>query len=271
MDLEHRAYRQGNGNLGLIRMHPGDFHSTPAAAQSQLTALASQKGRCTNLVHAGKVLKPCKNILINTTYSDSRSGFYFTAGNTVLTFSGFGSQQIPACRIRARIAGRNFQPRDLRSTDERGSPGLLGDPFGLAPDRKQGQTLRALRTTFETNLDGAPVRLEHDQAYVLRESLELLSRLHIGQFHFAIEGRATRASPEGAELYHAWLHRCAGSLGIHNPQVSDEARTAWDLYQVIRHHYAWLRNPQGDITVDLDTPRRVGKEPLPAVTRVAAA
>jgi hypothetical protein len=141
----------------------------------------------------------------------------------------------------------------------------------FAPDRKQGHTLRVLRTTFETNLDGVPVRLENDQAYVLRESLELLSRLHIGQFHFAIEGRATRASPEGAELYHAWLHRCAGLLGIHNAQVSDEARIAWDLYQVIRHHYAWLRNPQGDITVDFDTPRRVGKEPLPAVTRVAAA
>jgi hypothetical protein len=68
--------------------------STPAVAQSQLTALASQKGRCTKLVHAGKVLKPCKNILVNSNYSDGRSGFYFTAGNTVLTFSGFGSQQI---------------------------------------------------------------------------------------------------------------------------------------------------------------------------------
>ncbi|WP_046868812.1 hypothetical protein [Microvirga massiliensis] len=107
-----------------------------------------------------------------------------------------------------------------------------------APNLKQGQILRAFRTIFETHLDGAPVRLDDDQAHALREALELLSRVHLGQFHFAIEGRAIRARPEGAELYHAWLNRCAGSLGIHNPKVSEEASITWDLYQVIRHHYA---------------------------------
>lgn len=52
------------------------------------------------------------------------------------------------------------------------------------------------------------------------------------------------------------------SFGIHNDNVSEDVRTSWDIYQVVRNFIAWDREPNGGITVNFDLPMRVSKEPL---------
>lgn len=101
---------------------------------------------------------------------------------------------------------------------------------------------------------GAVVDLETPHAHALREALELLTRAHTGQMHILIEGRAAPAAQWTPILYEIWLHRCAASLGILNPAVSEEARIAWDLAKVIRGHLAWEREPAGGLTADFDRP-----------------
>lgn len=46
--------------------------------------------------------------------------------------------------------------------------------------------------------------------------------------------------------------------GIHNNSVSEDARTAWDMYQVVRNYVSWKNNPDGGIGANYDTPMRVG-------------
>lgn len=99
-----------------------------------------------------------------------------------------------------------------------------------------------------------PAAFEESEAYALRDALELLARVHTGQMHILIEGRAKQSSDWGHILYDLWLHRCAASLGIHHPAISDDARVAWDLYRIVRGHLAWKRQPAGGLTTDFDCP-----------------
>lgn len=52
------------------------------------------------------------------------------------------------------------------------------------------------------------------------------------------------------------------SLSIHSLDISEDAQTAWDIYQVIRHVLAWERCPEGGIQVSFHEPRQTSKEPL---------
>jgi hypothetical protein len=61
-------------------------------------------------------------------------------------------------------------------------------------------------------------------------------------------------------IYFPELTGIGHSYGIHSEKVSDNARVAFDLIQVIRNKIAWINNPKGDFFVDFDTPYKTSKE-----------
>ena len=74
------------------------------------------------------------------------------------------------------------------------------------------------------------------------------------------------------------------NLGIYNDEVRPEAKSAWDLYQVIRHRLAWdnavaegvidspdaPRNWTAMLGVHYDKPMTSSAEPLAEIRRVDA-
>lgn len=119
--------------------------------------------------------------------------------------------------------------------------------------------------------------LNEHQAYVIKEALDLFSRIHMGQLDTVADVFVAYAQERGFDtlsflrdeldnLSPIWtgLHKHAYH-GIHSPKISDKARVAWDLQQVIRHRLAWDREPKGGIYVDFDTPMRSSAEPLASI------
>jgi hypothetical protein len=64
------------------------------AAANADVSMVIMKGTCTDLVVAGEPLEGCESKLLNSNLDNGRTGFYFTAGATVITFSGIGNQQL---------------------------------------------------------------------------------------------------------------------------------------------------------------------------------
>ena len=58
----------------------------------------------------------------------------------------------------------------------------------------------------------------------------------------------------------------SGCLEHQHHSESGPGQEAWDIYQVIRHAYAWKRYPEGGWTVDFNEPMKTGHEPLPEIT-----
>jgi hypothetical protein len=70
--------------------------SAPAHADAKLTATVVVEGACQNLTVGGEDhTTNCKGTLLNTEYSDERTGFYFvtTAEQVTVTFSTRGDQE----------------------------------------------------------------------------------------------------------------------------------------------------------------------------------
>lgn len=53
--------------------------------------------------------------------------------------------------------------------------------------------------------------------------------------------------------------------GIYAKEIAEENRIACDIHDVIRHHLAWERHPEGGFQVCFDTPMAKSEEPLPVV------
>lgn len=130
--------------------------------------------------------------------------------------------------------------------------------------------------------------LSKEQAQVLSQACEVLARLGIGQFRDALEWLpVTEFRPDGWHedmetigmlLSKHMKHNVDGyrsNLGIHHKDVSEQARIAWDLYQVIRYRTAWDRAIEQGIVkpgeqrkwpemmqVHYDTPSKTSTEPL---------
>ena len=49
--------------------------------------------------------------------------------------------------------------------------------------------------------------------------------------------------------------------------MTEEAKIAYDLHQVIRHQLAWDQKPEGDITVDFDTPVKFSRQALATISK----
>lgn len=111
------------------------------------------------------------------------------------------------------------------------------------------------------------------QAGIIYEACELFARIRIGQIDEAIR-RLPDGHPARSDLDR---HRHCAGPGI--AQRPEDARIAWDIYQVIRHHEAWKyavrrgfiestdspRNWDKMTTVWYDDPLQIGDEPLPKV------
>jgi len=65
-----------------------------AQAKSQSSPMTIMNGTCSDLVVAGEPLEGCDGKLMNSALDNGRTGFYFTAGSTVIIFSGIGDRQL---------------------------------------------------------------------------------------------------------------------------------------------------------------------------------
>lgn len=129
--------------------------------------------------------------------------------------------------------------------------------------------------------------VNENQAMLIAQALELVSRIQIGQWHEFIDWlpqqhlfcrhnlreklqpvmaeHFRKARPEGCQYpIDGW----GSHYGIYSDFVRDTARAAWDLQKTIQHRLAWDRNPEGGFTVDFDKPAHAGKEPLATIVRV---
>lgn len=130
--------------------------------------------------------------------------------------------------------------------------------------------------------------LTPEQAQVLSHAAEIIARLGIGQFRDALEWLpTTEFRPDGWHedmetigmlLSRHMKHNVDGyrsNLGINNKDVAEQARIAWDLYQVIRHRLSWDRAIEQGIvqpgeprkwlqmdSVNYDAPMKASTEPL---------
>ena len=123
-------------------------------------------------------------------------------------------------------------------------------------------------TTYTIHISAA-------QAQVISTACEVLARLGMGQFRDALEHLPlSETVPDGwfedmdgiAHILkkHTTVMQGVGayhSIGSH--KTSAQSKTAWDLYQVVRHRLAWDASPEGNsMSVMFDTPRKTSAEPL---------
>ena len=119
-----------------------------------------------------------------------------------------------------------------------------------------------------------------DQAAVLSDACELLSRIRIGQIWAALDrlplpdGKLmidwdTRRQIESILAPSLGFDPHTTSLGIRNPKTADAGKTAFYLYQLIRHRLSWDRAIR-DGVIKEGEPRDWGKmmgvnydEPMP--------
>lgn len=93
--------------------------------------------------------------------------------------------------------------------------------------------------------------VSESQARVLSLACELAARIGIGQWREILEWLPIKHNLDEAErrtidaiLSKHMVHGIDGwsqSLSINSPDTDEQARRAWDLYQVIRHRLAWDR------------------------------
>jgi hypothetical protein len=136
------------------------------------------------------------------------------------------------------------------------------------------------------------MRLNAAQARVVKEAMELYSRIGLGQLEYLLEMPTLRGNDmlSSFDAYNkalaeiAALKKTLTGLGPHtfrsveSSQVSEEVRVAWDIFVVIRHQQALHRaNSLGGQTdeamalceqgsVAFDKPRHLSCQPLPGVT-----
>lgn len=113
---------------------------------------------------------------------------------------------------------------------------------------------------------------EHLQ--VLINALDLYTRVGIGQFEEVARVYMGLGNSNRQLEYYLTAakvsvgHPKNGSFGIHNPNVRDEFRQAFDIKQVIRHRLAWDRSPQGGSGIDFFEPDNIGNIPAPKIDQI---
>ncbi len=146
------------------------------------------------------------------------------------------------------------------------------------------------------------IEINDEQAYVIVEALDLFSRILIGQAEEvgsvmnkysvnmldsevvgSVGNQYTQHKPDkqAYDAHHDFTdairslkHRflgihCNGSFGVHNEDVHDNARVAYDVQQVLRNHLAWKHYKEGSfggtMGVSFDKPYRTSKLELPKI------
>lgn len=134
------------------------------------------------------------------------------------------------------------------------------------------------------------------QAQAISTACEILARAGIGQWRDAID-----ALPLKITNYDNWhddlafigkllarhmkgnIDGISSGFSIHSDEVKEEARTAWDIYQVVRHRISWddaiadglvdsddqqARKWPEMMQVFYDEPLRLSEEPLVKITKM---
>lgn len=112
------------------------------------------------------------------------------------------------------------------------------------------------------------IKLNKSQLETLSVATEILSRLGIGQFNFALDwlpfdnGKCISHEDQlyfSERLSALMVHHIDGyrsSLGINSRETPEFAKIAWDLHQVFRNRLAWERAVEKGIVASLDAPRK---------------
>lgn len=132
------------------------------------------------------------------------------------------------------------------------------------------------------------LELTEEQLILIHNSLDLYSRVHLGQFEEVAKvatmydinmlGDSNTKCKNSIPEHHAFedlirnskvklgFHR-DGSYGIFSPEVHEDARNSYDILQVIRHYLANKNYKEGDsrMGVSFDEPMHSGEYPLPTI------
>ena len=123
------------------------------------------------------------------------------------------------------------------------------------------------------------LEIDEQQARVLAQACDTLSRVYCGQIGIAVEpllhwrqGQGHKVDRQALDAGVAIVHQELTGLsrdtnfGIHSREIPDAARVAFDLLQVIRHAL-WLAQGEGRIRncVDADVSRTSMEQPLAAI------
>jgi hypothetical protein len=134
------------------------------------------------------------------------------------------------------------------------------------------------------------LHLNEAQARAISHACEVLARLGMGQLRDALECLPLKEyAPDGffddiegiAHILnkHTTLHHGPGRYhGISSAETSPESKTAWDVYQVIRHRLAWDaaqakghpgegEAPPPAWSVIYDQPHKTSAEPLARIEK----
>jgi len=113
------------------------------------------------------------------------------------------------------------------------------------------------------------LRMNARQAGVVQEALEIIARLGIGQFRYALDylpfpkdrdyaGWHEDLDTIGRMLAKYTTGHVDGwtcNLGIYNKETPELSRIAWDLQQVVRHRLSWDRAVDAGHVENLSSPR----------------
>jgi hypothetical protein len=125
--------------------------------------------------------------------------------------------------------------------------------------------------------------LDEEQANVLSQACELLSRIYMGQLNSIADCFVTMDGIKYSELGDKLRELVPlvtgvpnGFYAIHSKKLPDTARVAWDLHQVIRHRVSHDRADRDGIPNDFkhrmfinyDEPMSCGDKPLAEMKKV---
>jgi hypothetical protein len=107
--------------------------------------------------------------------------------------------------------------------------------------------------------------LNKQQAIVISKALELLSRIHMGQFseirNLFIKSINMQEALEIEKIIKEKIYPNLGGTGhygITSKEINEDARVAWDIQQEIRYKISWNENPNenpnGGFGVNFDEP-----------------
>ena len=115
----------------------------------------------------------------------------------------------------------------------------------------------------DTSEPTVTITMTMDQARLLTQTVDIVCRLHLNQFDVIKDVCHRKDQPfpdydkmqdiewELKQMFSPELSHNS-YWGIYNAQISNDARTLWDMKQKIRNALAWYRNPLGGWSVDYD-------------------
>jgi hypothetical protein len=125
------------------------------------------------------------------------------------------------------------------------------------------------------------LELNDEQAYTLMETLELYSRIKMGQLDWVgytlsldIYDESLHRQKYDQELVKSYLDQAKRTIF---PQLSPSAyigimgtgersKISWDIYTQLRYEMAHFKNPNESLETRVYKPLKVSKEPIPKIT-----